>query len=63
VLDELGQQTGMRQWRHELRRLVAYGLLEKAGESTRGGSRAYYRIPDREGVERALAKVGGDSHT
>lgn len=62
VLDELGQQTGMRQWRPGLRRLVAYGLLEKAGESTRGGSRAYYRMPDREGVERALAKVGGGTH-
>ena len=52
VLEELGATTGNRQWRPGLRRLVSYGLLEKAGESTRGGHRAYYRMPDRTGVER-----------
>lgn len=57
VLAEFAQQTGMRQWRPGLRRLVAYGLFEKAGESTRGGSRAYYRMPDRKEVERVYAKV------
>jgi hypothetical protein len=54
VLRELEEQTGMRTWRPGLRLLVGYGLLEKVGESTRGGRRAYYRMPDREGVEQAL---------
>ncbi len=40
-----------------LRILVTYGLLEKSGESTRGGRRAYYRMPDRAGVEAALADL------
>ncbi len=59
VLSELAAQTGKPEWRPGLRLLVAYGLLEKAGESTRGGRRAYYRMPDREDVERALDDVGG----
>jgi hypothetical protein len=50
VLQEMAEQTGERSWRPGLRRLVAYGLLEKSGESTRGGRRAYYRMPDREGI-------------
>jgi hypothetical protein len=57
VLQELEAQTGSRVWLPGLRRLVAYGLLEKAGESTRGGRRAYYRMPDRAGVERALIEL------
>lgn len=57
VLKELESQTGERPWRPGLRLLVAYGLLEKVGESTRGGRRAYYRMPDRVAVERALAEV------
>jgi len=57
VLQELGQQTGKPAWRPGLRRLVAYGLLEKSGESTRGGRRAYYRMPDRDGVQRALKEL------
>jgi hypothetical protein len=55
VLQELQQQTGLPQWQPGLRRLVSYGLLEKVGESTRGGRRAYYRMPDADGVEQALA--------
>jgi len=39
VLQELEAATGTRVWQPGLRRLVAYGLLEKAGESTRGGRR------------------------
>ena len=58
VLEEMKQQTGERAWRPGLRRLVAYGLLEKSGESTRGGRRAYYRMLDREGIEQALTEVG-----
>lgn len=57
VLQELAAETGSPEWRPGLRLLVAYGLLEKVGESTRGGRRAYYRMPDREAVERALAEL------
>jgi hypothetical protein len=54
VLQEVQAQTGERAWQPGLRRLVAYGLLEKAGESTRGGRRAYYRMPNRTEVQAAL---------
>jgi hypothetical protein len=57
VLQELAHETGRPQWQPGLRRLVSYGLLEKVGESTRGGRRAYYRMPDRQGVETALAAL------
>ena len=57
VLQELERQTGQPQWRPGLRRLVTYGLIEKAGDSTRGGRRAYYRMPDRAGVVRALGAL------
>lgn len=56
VLQEMEQQTGERAWRPGLRRLSAAGLIEKTG-SARGGRRAYYRMPDRAGVEQALAEV------
>ena len=59
VLRELSNMTGQPAWVPGLRRLVAYGLLEKAGESSRGGRRAYYRMPDRLGVEQALAELPG----
>jgi hypothetical protein len=60
VLQELARQTGRPEWQPGLRRLVAYGLLEKVGESTRGGRRAYYRMPDRAGVEDALGGLPDD---
>jgi hypothetical protein len=53
VVDELGRR-GSPRWIPNLRLLVSYGLLEKSGPSTRGGRRAYYRMPDRLGVETAL---------
>src|SRR5712691_6072078 len=53
VVDELGRR-GAPRWIPNLRILVSYGLIEKSGPSTRGGRRAYYRMPDRAGVERAL---------
>ena len=53
VLTELQRRGGAR-WVPNLRLLVSYGLLEKSGASTRGGRRAYYRMPDRAGVEQAL---------
>lgn len=59
VLKDLADQTGERQWRPGLRLLVAYGLLEKAGESSRGGRRAYYRMPDPSGVRAALRDLPG----
>jgi len=47
---------GSQRWVPNLRILVSYGLLEKSGESTRGGRRAYYRMPDRAGVVKALER-------
>jgi hypothetical protein len=54
VVNELARR-GSARWIPNLRILVSYGLLEKSGPSTRGGRRAYYRMPDRVGVERAIA--------
>ena len=44
-------------WFPSLRILGRYGILEKVDVS-RGGRRAYYRMPDREGVEKALRELG-----
>jgi hypothetical protein len=52
VLRDLGS------WLPGLRTLRAAGILEKSGPSTRSGNRAYYRMPDREGVRRALTELG-----
>jgi SOS-response transcriptional repressor LexA len=49
-------------WVPNLRKLVAYGILEKVGESTRGGRRAYYSMPNANEVERALNDIGSVSH-
>lgn len=46
-----------------LRLLVSFGLIEKSGTSTRGGSRAYYRMPDREAVAEALQTWRGNGAT
>ena len=54
----LQKLTGEPAWRPGLRLLVGYGLMEKSGESTRGGRRAYYRMPDRSGIEEALEELG-----
>lgn len=56
VLDELEAQTGERPWVPGLRVLSSYGLIEKSGPSTRGGRRAYYRMPDPDGVEEGLRR-------
>ena len=56
VLSELKRETG-EGWRPGLRRLATYGLLEKSGESVRGGRRADYLMRDRPGVEAALAEL------
>lgn len=57
VLQKMKEQTGEPAWRPGLRLLVGYGLLEKSGESTRGGRRAYYRMPYRTGIEEALEEL------
>jgi hypothetical protein len=56
VLEELKQQTGHEIWLPNLRVLISYGFLEKAGESTRGGRRAYYRFADKQTVRQVLAE-------
>jgi hypothetical protein len=45
-------------WFPGLRTLVAYGILQKT-YTTRGGRRAYYIMPDIEGVEKALQEIKG----
>lgn len=55
VLQEWAERTGGPRWRPGgLRPLAAEGLIVTAAPSTRGGKRAYYRMPDRAGVEAAL---------
>lgn len=56
VIEELARQTGVR-WLPGLRTLVAFGLLEKSGETVRGGRRAYYRMSDPDNVEHAVQAV------
>lgn len=56
VLSDL-RAAGLAEWLPNLRMLAGYGILTKSGESTRGGQRAYYRMPDADGVERALDEL------
>jgi hypothetical protein len=60
VVDELARR-GSQRWIPNLRILVSYGLLEKSGPSTRGGRRAYYRMPERGGVVKAIEAWRGTS--
>lgn len=57
VIDELERRAGHRTWLPNLRVLVTYGLVEKVGESTRGGRRAYYRMPAKKAVVDALGRL------
>lgn len=57
VLDELDHQTGRPTWLPNLRVLISYGFLEKVGESTRGGRRAYYRCVNAQAIGRALNRL------
>jgi hypothetical protein len=59
VLKELESRAGRRQWIPNLRLLVTYGILEKYGESTRGGRRAYYRFVNRGAIQAALEQIRG----
>lgn len=43
-------------WFPNLRSLVSYGILKRT-DVTRGGRRAYYIIPDSEGVAKALEEI------
>lgn len=54
VLDAIG---GWTQSFPSLRTLAKFGVIEKVW-SSRGGHRAYWRMPDREGVGRGLADQG-----
>lgn len=54
---ELERQTGGRMPGPNLKRLASYGILQKTDES-RQGRRAYYRMPDPAGVDRALQQLG-----
>lgn len=58
ILSELQRSNAGRTWYPNFRRLVTFGILEKVGESTRGGQRAYYRIVDLAGVRRGLEEAG-----
>lgn len=57
VVQEVTKMAGQRVHVPGLRILVSYGLIEKTGPSTRGGRRAYYRMPDRAEVEEALREL------
>ena len=58
VIDELERRTGRPTWLPNLRVLVSYGLIEKAGESSRGGRRAYYRFSAKQSIKEALTRLG-----
>jgi hypothetical protein len=45
-------------WVPSLRPLAVRGIVEKVGETTRGGRRAYYRMADIQGVNKALTQLG-----
>ena len=51
VLNRLGR------WVPSLRTLATRGILQKV-DTSRGGRRAYYRMPDRGGVRSALEELG-----
>jgi hypothetical protein len=57
VLQEYARATGGSTIKPGLRRLVSYGLIESTGVTSRGGKRAYYVMPHREEIERALADL------
>jgi hypothetical protein len=61
VLKELESRAGRRQWIPNLRLLVTYGIIEKSGESTRGGRRAYYRFVNRVAIQEALELLCGSA--
>jgi len=57
VLSEMARETG-EPWRPGLRVLVTFGLLQPDGPATRGGRRRYYRMANRELIEKVLRRTG-----
>jgi hypothetical protein len=57
AIAQLKDDAGKQLWVPGLRVLVTYGLIEKAGPSTRGGRRAYYRMPRRLAIGSALQEL------
>ncbi len=53
---ETAKKRGI-QWFPNLRVLVSYGILQVKDRS-RGGRRAYYKVLDPEGVQKALQEIG-----
>ena len=56
VLSGLAEKRKEKVWKPGLRTLVAYGILNKV-DTSRGGRRAYYIMPDIEGVKKALQEL------
>jgi hypothetical protein len=52
-----GSWIANKSWFPSLRTLAKYGIVEKT-DTTRGGRRAYYIVPDRDGVGKALKELG-----
>lgn len=55
---EMGIKWREKDWFPNLRVLVSYSILQRTGIS-RGGRRAYYLMPDIEGVRKALIELEG----
>ena len=57
VLRNLEKKTKKKVWKPGLRTLAAYGILKKT-DTSRGGRRAYYTMPNLEEVKKALHELG-----
>ena len=62
VLKGVERELKKKVWVPGLRTLVAYGILKKV-DTSRGGRRAYYIIPDIEGTKKALQELNNNSKT
>jgi len=58
VLQDYARATGESPNKPGLRRLVSFGLIEPTGVTSRGGKRAYYRMENRNEIERILKELG-----
>jgi hypothetical protein len=61
VVQELESRAGRTQTIPNLRLLVTYGILEKSGETVRGGRRAYYRFVNRAATQETLEQIRGSA--
>ena len=57
VLRNLEKKTKKKVWKPGLRTLVAYGILKKI-DTSKDRRKAYYIMPDPEGVKKALHELG-----